>query len=157
MSFWVETVDTGSYNPDAPGIATTGSLQTGGRIYKVLWFVNKKAQYGVNMSRYILCLVTIDDLKKASEIANVLVEKKLAACVNIIPQIQSIYRWKGEICNDTEHVMIIKTREDLFKELEAEVIKLHPYEVPEIISFNIHQGFSEYLRWIDDSTEKPSK
>ena len=94
--------------------------------------------------------------KRPPEIANLRVEKKLAASVNIIPQIQSIYRWKGEICSAAERLMIIKTREDLFKELEAEVIKLHPYEVPGIISFNIHQGFSEYLRWIDDSTEKPS-
>jgi periplasmic divalent cation tolerance protein len=109
------------------------------------------------MSRYLLCLVTIDDLKKASEIASLLVEKKLAACVNIIPQIQSIYRWKGEICNETERMMIIKTRADLFKELEDALIKLHPYEVPEIISFDIQQGFSGYLRWIDDSTEKPPK
>ena len=109
------------------------------------------------MSRYILCLVTIDDLEKATEIANLLVEKKLAACVNIIPQIQSIYRWKGEICSDTERLMIIKTREDLFKELEAVVTKLHPYDVPEIISFNIHQGFSAYLGWIDESTEEPSE
>ncbi len=105
------------------------------------------------MSRYILCLVTIDDLKKASEIAGILVEKNLAACVNIVPEIQSIYRWKGKICNETERMMIIKTREDLFEELEATIIKLHPYEIPEIISFEIQRGFSGYLRWIDDSTE----
>ena len=107
------------------------------------------------MGRYILCLVTIDDLKKASEIAGILVEKKLAACVNILPEIQSIYRWEGKICNETERMMIIKTREDLFKELEATIVKLHPYEVPEIISFEIQHGFSRYLRWIDDSTEIP--
>ena len=67
------------------------------------------------MGSYILCLVTIDDLTKASEIAGILVEKRLAACVNIVPEIQSIYRWKGEICNDTERLMIIKTQKHLFE------------------------------------------
>jgi len=107
------------------------------------------------MGSYILCLVTIDDLKKASEIAGILVENKLAACVNIIPEIQSIYRWKGEICNDTEQLMIIKTQEHLFGRLEAVVKKMHPYEIPEIISVDIQQGYQGYLRWIDDSTAPP--
>ncbi|HTY23304.1 MAG TPA: divalent-cation tolerance protein CutA [Desulfomonilaceae bacterium] len=105
------------------------------------------------MGSYILCLVTIDDLAKAAEIAEVLVEKGLAACVNIVPEIQSIYRWKGKICNDTERLMIIKTRKSLFEELEKTVKNMHPYEVPEIISVEIDRGLSEYLRWIDDSTE----
>jgi len=103
-----------------------------------------------------LCLVTIDDLAKASEIAGILVEERLAACVNIVPQIQSIYRWNGEICNDTERLMIIKTQKHLFERLEAVVKKMHPYEVPEIISFDIQQGYPGYLRWIDDSTEAPA-
>ncbi len=105
------------------------------------------------MGSYILCLVTIDDLKTASEIAGILVEKRLAACVNIVPEIQSIYRWKGEICNDTERLMIIKTQKHLFDRLEAVIKETHPYEIPEIISFDIQQGYSKYLRWIDDSTD----
>ena len=108
------------------------------------------------MGSYILCLVTIDDLKKASEIAGILVENKLAACVNIVPEIQSIYRWKGEICNDTERLMIIKTRRHLFDKLKAAVKEMHPYEIPEIISLDIQQGYPGYLRWIDDSTEPPA-
>ena len=107
------------------------------------------------MGSYILCLVTIDDLSKASEIAGILVKNRLAACVNIVPQIQSIYRWKGEICNDTERLMIIKTQKHLFGKLEDVIRKMHPYEIPEIISFDILQGYPEYLRWIDDSTEAP--
>ena len=63
------------------------------------------------MSVYLLCLVTIDDPAKAAEIAKALVEKKLAACVNILPEIRSIYQWKGEICDDSERLLLIKTTE----------------------------------------------
>lgn len=104
------------------------------------------------MSPYILCLVTIDDLDKAAYIARTLVEKRLAACVNIMPQVRSIYSWKGEICDEPERLMIMKTRYDLFERLQNEIKKLHPYEVPEIISINIDRGLPEYLRWIDETT-----
>jgi periplasmic divalent cation tolerance protein len=117
-----------------------------------LWFVNKKAQYGVNMGSYIVCLVTIDDPAKAANIARILVEKHLAACVNIIPEIQSIYSWKGQIFDEKEWLMIIKTRRALFNELQAAVKGLHPYEVPEIIAVDIEHGLPEYLQWINDST-----
>jgi periplasmic divalent cation tolerance protein len=127
----------------------------GGRIYKLLWLVNKKAQYGVNMGSYTICLVTIDDLEKAAQIAKILVEKKLVACVNIVPKIRSIYFWKGQVCDDSEVLMIMKTRGDLFDELRTAVKELHPYEVPEIISWNIEQGLESYLKWIDDVTERP--
>jgi periplasmic divalent cation tolerance protein len=126
--------------------------KTRGRIYKVLWFVNKKAQYGVNMSHYLLCLVTIDDPAKAAEIARALVERKLAACVNIVTEVRSIYRWEGEICDDSERLMFIKTTSDLFPRLQTTVKELHPYDVPEIISLKIDQGLPEYLQWIDEST-----
>jgi len=118
-----------------------------------LWFVNQKAQYGVNMSPYILCLVTIDDLDKAAYIARTLVEKKLTACVNILPQVRSIYSWKGEICDEPERLMIMKTRDHLFERLQNEIKALHPYEVPEIISINIDRGLPDYLRWIDETTD----
>ena len=91
------------------------------------------------MGSYILCLVTIDDIGKAGEMARALVEK-------------SIYRWKGDVCDDPECLMILKTREELFPKLQTVVRELHPYEVPEIISLTIDQGLPEYLRWIDDCT-----
>lgn len=128
----------------------------GGRIYKVLWFVNKKAQYGVNMSVYVVCLVTIDDIDKAAHIARMLVEKRLVACVNIISDIRSIYSWQGRVCDEKEYLMIMKTRQDLFPNLQAAVKELHPYEVPEIIALPIHQGYPNYLRWIDESTSPAS-
>lgn len=104
------------------------------------------------MGSYIVCLVTIDDLGKAVEIAGFLVEKGLVACVNILPEIRSIYRWKGNVCDEGEKLMIIKTRKELFDTVQAAVKKLHPYEVPEIISLDIDRGLPEYLRWIDECT-----
>jgi periplasmic divalent cation tolerance protein len=104
------------------------------------------------MGSYIVCLVTIDDPAKAANIARILVEKHLAACVNIIPEIQSIYSWKGQICDEKERLMIMKTRRSLFNELQAAVKELHPYEVPEIIAVGIEHGLPEYLQWINDST-----
>lgn len=106
------------------------------------------------MGHYIVCLVTIDDLEKAALIARHLVEQKLASCVNIVPEIRSIYSWKGEICDETERLMVIKTRRELFDDLQATVRSLHPYEVPEIIALNIDRGLPEYLRWIDDTTAR---
>jgi len=130
------------------------SLKSGGSIYKVLWFVNKKAQYGVNMGPYILCLVTIDDLDRGVVIARALVEQKLAACVNIAPEIRSIYFWKGQVCDETERLLIVKTRQSLFPDVQRIVREMHPYEVPEIISFIIQDGLPEYLGWIDEVTRE---
>ncbi len=105
------------------------------------------------MNSYVLCLVTIDDLDKAAYIARTLVEKKLTACVNILPQIRSVYWWKGEICDDPERLMIMKTTDRLFEKLQNEIQELHPYEVPEIIAINIDRGLPDYLRWIDETTD----
>ena len=103
------------------------------------------------MGPYIVCLVTIDDPEKAAQIARFVVEKKLAACVNILPQIRSIYTWKGQLCDETELLMIMKTRGDRFDELQSAIKELHPYEVPEIVSLNIDRGFADYLKWLDES------
>ncbi len=104
------------------------------------------------MGSYIVCLVTIDDMENASRIARKLVEQKLAACVNIIPELRSIYAWQGRICDERECLMIMKTREELFDRLRDAVKALHPYDVPEIISLGIAHGLPDYLKWIDDST-----
>ncbi len=103
------------------------------------------------MASYVLCFVTIDDLEKAVEIANVLVSERLAACVNIVPGLRSIYSWKGELCDDSECLLLIKTSGDCYPALEDRVKEMHPYELPEIIAVRIERGLSPYLKWIDDS------
>ena len=81
-----------------------------------------------------------------------LVKKKSAACVNIISSVLSVYRWKNEICEDEECLLIIKTKTELFERLKEDVLEKHSYEVPEIISVSIENGSPEYLNWIAEST-----
>jgi periplasmic divalent cation tolerance protein len=99
---------------------------------------------------YVVVLITAP-VEKAPEIATFLVEKKLAACVNVIEQVHSTYWWMGKIENDTEGLLIAKTKSELFKKLMEEVKKVHPYGVPEIIALPIADGNENYLRWIDES------
>jgi len=102
------------------------------------------------MPAYVLCLVTIDDIEKAAEMAKILVAERLAACVNIIPGVRSFYLWKGQICDESELVLYIKTSLELYSALEARVQEIHPYEVPEIIAVRIENALPAYLAWIDD-------
>mgnify|MGYP000421615794 FL=1 len=103
---------------------------------------------------YILALVTAPSFETAEGIAHKLVEQKLAACVNILPGVRSIYAWKGEIHTDEESLLLIKTRVALFSEKLAPAIKaIHPYEVPEIIALPIEMGAADYLDWIGQETQ----
>ena len=84
----------------------------------------------------------------AEVIATLLVDERLAACVNIVPAVQSIYRWQGKIQNNEESLLIIKTRADLYPELASMLRSEHPYEIPEIIAFDIDNGATDYLEWL---------
>jgi len=87
-------------------------------------------------------------------IANTLIDEGLAACVNIIPGLTSIYKWEGERQTGTEVLLLIKTRSELYSQVESRIAALHSYELPEIISVPIESGLTAYLDWIDNSTGK---
>jgi periplasmic divalent cation tolerance protein len=105
------------------------------------------------MSEFIVILSTISSKDEAGKIAKELVQKKLAACVNIIEGLTSVYEWDNEICIENECLMIIKSRKELFDELKKEIISLHLYEVPEIISLPVTDGLESYLNWISKNTK----
>ena len=100
----------------------------------------------------IVVLVNTGTEEQASQIAHVLVNERLAACANIISPIRSIYRWNDAVQNETEHMIVIKTRADLFERLQARVKEVHQYVVPEIIALPIIAGERSYLDWVFEST-----
>jgi periplasmic divalent cation tolerance protein len=97
--------------------------------------------------RVVLC--TCPDEEVARQIATTLVEEDLAACVNVLPGVQSIYRWKGGVEHDAETLLIIKTTAQRYPALETRVQALHPYELPEIIAVPIAAGLQGYLDWLE--------
>ena len=102
------------------------------------------------MTDKVVILVTTGRLSEAKKIARVVVESKLAACVNILPPIRSIYRWQGKLEDAKEYLLCIKSTRELFSELKAAISKLHSYTTPEIICLPIVEGSPEYLQWISD-------
>ena len=98
-----------------------------------------------------LVLTTCGSLEEARSIALALVERQLAACVNIVPQIESVYRWKGEVETATEWLLVIKTTAGAFSGLREALTELHSYEVPECIEIAIESGSQAYLKWIGES------
>lgn len=90
---------------------------------------------------------------KSEEIAKILLEEKLISCVNIISTVKSMYWWNDQIQTDLEELLIIKTKKELFNELVDRIKEIHPYDIPEVISFNIDQGNNEYIDWIYKSTK----
>ena len=95
---------------------------------------------------------TCDSAEIASSIAETLVSKKLAACVNLVKGIESVYQWRGEIEHDKEILLIIKTRQSLFSQVQNAIQELHDYELPEIIAVPIEAGEKKYLNWIQSAT-----
>jgi periplasmic divalent cation tolerance protein len=93
-----------------------------------------------------------DDDAVANNIAEQLVSTRLAACVNILPGVRSVYIWQGQIAQDNEKLLLIKTRRELYPKLEAKIKALHPYELPEIVMVSLDAGLPGYLNWINQST-----
>ncbi len=104
--------------------------------------------------QHIIVLCTCPDDQTATIIADKLVAEGYAACVNIVPGIMSVFEWKNNIEHENELLLLIKSRQDCYPELEAVIQELHPYELPEIIAVSIERGLSGYLEWIDLATGK---
>lgn len=104
-------------------------------------------------TEYVVVFITAPSPEVAEKVANALVKQKLAACVNIVPAVFSIYPWRGELQNDQEALLIVKTRAALFEEHLIPAVKsVHPYEVPEIIALPVVLGAQDYLEWITAET-----
>jgi periplasmic divalent cation tolerance protein len=101
----------------------------------------------------LLVLTNLPDRAAAQRLADLLVEKRLAACVNILAPCQSVYRWKGAVQHDEEHPMLIKTTAERYPELEKALRAGHPYELPEIVAVPIERGLPAYLEWVASETK----
>jgi periplasmic divalent cation tolerance protein len=99
----------------------------------------------------VVVLITAPDAEQAGRIARQLVDEGLAACVSVVPQVRSIYRWEGRVEEGAECLMLAKTREDAFEALRARVVALHPYQCPEIVALPIAEGHAPYLEWLRTS------
>ena len=102
----------------------------------------------------IVVFVTVGALEEGEQIAEALVSERLAACVNVVGPVRSIYSWEGSLQRDEEYLLIIKTRETSFEPLASRVRELHAYATPEIIALPIHAGSEAYLAWVAGATDK---
>jgi periplasmic divalent cation tolerance protein len=107
---------------------------------------------GTMQYTHIVVYITVPSQEVGLQVANMLVENNLAACVNILPGVMSIYQWQGEIQQEDELLLIVKTKAGCFDQLATAVKRVHPYDVPEIIAAPIVSGSNEYLAWINEET-----
>ncbi len=102
----------------------------------------------------VVAFSTFPSPEKAAEVGRTLVAEGLAACVNLVGPIRSIYRWKGELCDDAETLAIVKTTRERFEEMRARLAALHPYEVAEVIALPVEAGHLPYLSWVAAQTTR---
>jgi periplasmic divalent cation tolerance protein len=102
------------------------------------------------LSGRVVALSTVGSAEEADRLARALVERRLAACVNVVPGVVSHYRWQGELQRDEERLLVIKTRAERIDALRDALRELHPYELPELVAFEITAGSEEYLKWLDE-------
>lgn len=100
----------------------------------------------------LIVLTNAPDRDTALKIAHALIERKLAACVNILAECTSVYRWHGKLETATEVPLLVKTRAEIYDEVEAAIKSLHPYELPEIVAVRIERGLPDYLDWVNAAT-----
>lgn len=104
-----------------------------------------------DVSPFAIVLTTTGSDDEAHRIASALVERRLAACVNVVPRVISHYRWKGHVCRDEERLLVIKTESRLFPELKRVIRELHSYELPEAVMVRIEEGDPDYLSWLAEA------
>jgi periplasmic divalent cation tolerance protein len=102
------------------------------------------------VSERVVALSTVGKAEDAERIARALVERRLAACVNVVPGVASFYRWKGELWRDEEWLLVVKTRTEKLDALREALVALHPYELPELVALPIEAGHAPYLAWLDE-------
>ena len=102
----------------------------------------------------IVVVTTVGEEESALAIAHELVARRLAACVNVVPGLRSVYRWQGKICRDTEYLLMVKTLSEEFEAVAAAIRELHSYELPEILAFEVGFGDDRFLAWIRDAVDK---
>ena len=100
---------------------------------------------------YIIAITTTPSKNEAEKIAKILLEERLIACANIIGPVQSLFWWQGKIDEAQEHLILMKTRKDLFSKLSEKVKALHSYQIPEVIAVPIVEGFKPYMEWLESS------
>lgn len=105
------------------------------------------------MSTAQIVLTTVGTQEEARKIARALVERRLAACVNIVPQIESVYRWRGTVETANEWLLIVKTTTDAFQRVRDAIQELHSYELPECVMIGISGGSDDYLNWIGENVK----
>jgi periplasmic divalent cation tolerance protein len=105
---------------------------------------------GPNAALVVLC--TVPDVERGAAIGHSLVAERLAACVNVVPAVRSIYRWEGKVCDDKEALLVIKTTRERLDALAERISALHPYEVPELLALEVRSGSKPYLSWLVEST-----
>jgi periplasmic divalent cation tolerance protein len=103
------------------------------------------------MTEALIVLVTVPNAETADKLAEALVGERLAACVNIVDGVRSIYRWQGAVERDDELLCIVKSTRGAFERLRARIVELHPYDVPEVIALPIEHGHAPYLAWLTGS------
>jgi periplasmic divalent cation tolerance protein len=109
------------------------------------------------MSERVVVLITAGSTEEAQKIAAALVGERLAACVNVIPTVHSVYRWAGKVEEDQETLLVVKSRHEVLDRLIERVRALHSYEVPEIIALPLIAGDAAYLRWLDEQVGPEKK
>jgi periplasmic divalent cation tolerance protein len=103
--------------------------------------------------KYVLILSTVSKIEDAQTIANHLVSNSMAACVNFIPNLESVYKWKNQVCKENEFLLMIKTTANKETNVYDSLSEIHPYDTPEIITLPIQYGSKDYLDWISESVE----